>query len=103
MPPDQILLLVCVVLFLLWFGRRLFLRVEAQQPWIVWAQERLRSAGTPRLPLKIKSAVGNAVASLIRVADLTPELSPAARALVQQCYADINVTSHLIVAWGRGV
>ena len=47
---------------------------------------------TPRLPLKLKNAVGSAVASFIRVADLTPELSVAARALVQECYRDIDPT-----------
>jgi hypothetical protein len=95
MALELFLGLTVLVIFFLWFGRRLFLRQESQRPWIVWAQERLRTASTPRLPLKLRSAVGNAVASLIRVADLTPELSPDAQALVQKCYQDIDPTQLL--------
>ncbi len=92
MSPNLVMTLVALALLALWLLRRAVLRRPAQRPWIAWAQERIARASTPRIPLRVRSAVGNAVARLVRVADLTDQLSPAAAALVQKCYADIEVS-----------
>ena len=77
---------------LYWWRRR----VPGDETWLAWAQTHLRDRlSTHRLPLKLKNMVGATVASLVRVPDLTESLSPAARALVDQCYDGVD-TSELM-------
>jgi hypothetical protein len=92
MTPEVTLLVVVAVVVGLWLLRRLLARHRHDESWLAWAQQRIATAATPRMPLRLRSVVGSAVASMIRMADLTTELSPAAQALVQQCYKDIDPT-----------
>ena len=92
MTPEVTLLLVAAVLAGLWLLRRVLARHRHDQSWLAWAQQRIASASTPRMPLKVRTAVGSAVASLVRMADLRDELTPAAQALVEKCYEGVDQT-----------
>ena len=75
---DWWLLVVVALPVVVYFVRRVFF--PAPLPWLEWAKQRIRQ---PAIPLRIRRSVGNTIASFIRVADLTKDLSPACQALVK--------------------
>lgn len=81
MEPEVIVLLCVLALIAIWaFGRLLRARERSK----------LASEWKPLLPKRISSAVANSVAAVIAPPLLTERLSPAAQALVMECYRGID-------------